>query len=327
MFVPLDFSRHPALSFYTLLTAQFVHGNAVHLIVSGQYVTQQYVWRNAPIGIDVSTLLLGNPFHALWGSVSRHMYGQLGIDLIESGAWLGVAPFLLAALALRGRWAHPIVRQWFLLGSIFLVWALGSHVHAAGHNTGLIVPEVLLRYVPIAANARMPGRAMVVVYLSLAVLAAMGIPQFGRRRRSCVQSGASLAFLQFLDRAVSDGRLSVPQLSVLRDRLSQALSLSCRGLGDGFGRSQLVDHRVLVCQSFRRPLVGGCHELPSNVPSARRPLIAAWLRLSGARWTWSSRPVRRTLPGNGWCWTIQFVMLQSTKLLNSCGTTSSVCCP
>ena len=160
--------------------------NALHVIVSGQYVTQQYYWRNAPIGFDVITLLLGNPFHPLWGSASRHIYAQLGIDLIESGAWLGVAPFLLAAVAVRGRWAHPVVRQWFILGSIFLVWALGSHVHAAGRNTGLIVPEVLLRYVPIAANARMPGRAMVVVYLALAMLKSRArLPANYRTARGC----------------------------------------------------------------------------------------------------------------------------------------------
>jgi hypothetical protein len=97
---------------------------------------------------------------------------SVGIDVIESGGWLGVAPMILSALAIRHHPTDSVVRQWLVLGGVFFVWALGSHVHAAGHNTGLIMPGALLRYVPIAANARMPGRAMVVVYPALAVLAA-----------------------------------------------------------------------------------------------------------------------------------------------------------
>jgi hypothetical protein len=263
--------------------------NAFHVIVSGQYVTQQYVWRNAPIGIDVITLLLGNPFHALWGSFSRHIYAQLGIDLIESGAWLGVAPCLLAAVAVRGRRAHPVVRQWFILGGIFFVWALGSHVHAAGHNSGLLGPEVLLRYVPIANNARMPGRAMIVVYLALAMLAAMSIPQFGRRWPALVCSAcAALVLADFWIAPFPTAPIECPAIyRVLHDRPeSGAVAELPLGLGDGFGALTPVDHRVLVCQTIHeRPLVGGVlARLPSNVLATYRadPLIAAWLRLSGA---------------------------------------------
>ena len=163
---PARAARGLALMFgIFLLGSAPVLQNGIRLLVSGLYVTQQYYWRNAPIGIDIVTLLLGNPFHSLWGGALQHVYARLGIDLIESGAWLGVAPVVLAALAVRRRLDDPVIRQWAVVGGVFFVWALGSHVHAAGQNTGLIMPEVLLRYVPIAANARMPGRAMVVVYL------------------------------------------------------------------------------------------------------------------------------------------------------------------
>ena len=68
---------------------------------------------------------------------------------------------------------------------------------------------------------------------------------------------------------------------------SQALSPSCRWeLGDGLGALTPFDGRVLVCQTIHgRPLVGGVlARLPSNVLATYRadPLIAAWLRLSGA---------------------------------------------
>jgi hypothetical protein len=290
----VDWSSARAATGVTVMFGVFLLGgapllqHAFHVIVSGQYVTQHYVWRNAPIGIDGLTLLLGNPFHAVWGDASRRIYAQFGIDLIESGAWLGVAPCLLTAVAVRRRWAHPVVRQWFLLGSIFLVWALGSHVHAAGHNTGLLAPEVILRYVPIAANARMPGRAMVVVYLALAMLAAMSISQFGRRPALVCSVCAALVLADFWIAPFPTVSIECPAIyQVLRDRPeSGAVAELPLGLGDGFGALTPVDHRVLVCQTIHeRPLVGGVlARLPSNVLISYRadPLIAAWLRLSGA---------------------------------------------
>jgi len=289
-----DWSSARAVTGLSVMFGVFLLGsapllwNALHVIVSGQYVTQRYVWRNAPIGIDVLTLLLGNPFHALWGDASRRIYAQFGINLIESGAWLGIAPCLLAAVAVRKRWAHPVVRQWFILGSMFLVWALGSHVHAAGHNTGLLMPEVLLRYAPIAANARMPGRAMVVVYLAVAMLAAMSIPQFARRPALVGSVCAVLVLADFWIAPFPTVSIECPAIyRVLRDRPeSGAVAELPLGLGDGFGAITPVDHRVLVCQTVHeRPLVGGVlARLSSTVLTNYRadPLIAAWLRLSGA---------------------------------------------
>ena len=172
---------------------------------------------------------------------------------------------------------------------MFLVWALGSHVHAAGHNTGLLMPEVLLRYVPIAANARMPGRAMVVVYLAVAVLAAMSIPRFGRRP-ALVCSGlcGRWCSADFWIAPFPTVSIECPAIyRVLRDRPeSGAVAELPLGLGDGFGAITPVDHRVLVCQTVHgRPLVGGVlARLSSTVLTNYRadPLIAAWLRLSGA---------------------------------------------
>jgi hypothetical protein len=272
-----------------LLCAAPLLMNGFRLLVAGQYVTQHYVWRNAPIGIDVITMFLGNPFHALWGGALRHVYTRLGIDLIESGAWIGIVPLALAVLAVRRRWADPVVRHWALLGSVFFVWALGSHVHAAGHNTGLIMPEVLLRYVPIAANARMPGRAMVFVYLALAVLAATSIAHAGWRRPGVVWLAlAALLLLDFWIAPFPIASVECPSIyRVLKDRPERgALAELPLALGDGFGELTPVDHHMFVCQTIHeRPLVGGVlARLPTNVLASYRadPLIATWLRLSGA---------------------------------------------
>ena len=87
----------------------------------------------------------------------------MGIDWIESIGWLGIVPVVLAIYALRRKWSERVVRQWALVGGVFFVWALGSHVHAGGYNTGLIMPATLVRYLPIVSNARMPGRTILVV--------------------------------------------------------------------------------------------------------------------------------------------------------------------
>jgi hypothetical protein len=218
------------------------------------------------------------------------VYAQLGIDLIESGAWLGVAPVLLAAVAVRGRRDHPVVRQWFILGGMFFVWALGSHVHAAGHNTGLLVPEVLLRYVPIAANARMPGRAMVVVYLALAMLAAMSIPRLGRRPALVCSACAVLVLADFWIAPFPTVSIECPAIyRVLRDRPeSGAVAELPLGLGDGLGALTPFDGRVLVCQTIHEhPLVGGVlARLPANVLATSRANLAR-------------RDARRSTDGHG----------------------------
>ena len=106
------------------------------LALHGDYVSQRYFWRSAPPGVDLASLLVGNPFHSLWGASLQHLYARWGINLIESGGgWLGVVPMVLAALSLGRRWSDEAVRQWAAVGAIFLVWAFGPHLAAFGQAT------------------------------------------------------------------------------------------------------------------------------------------------------------------------------------------------
>jgi hypothetical protein len=173
---------------------------------------------------------------------------------------------------------------------VFFVWTLGSHVHAAGYNIGLIGPEVLLRYVPIAANARMPGRAMVIVDLALAVLAATAVATLRRPRSALLVSGlAALVLADFWIAPFPLASIECPPIyRILRDRPERGgLAELPLGLGDAFGDVTPFDRRTLVCQAIHeRPIVGGfVTRLPPSVLAAYRadPLIATWLRLSGAR--------------------------------------------
>ncbi len=58
---------------------------------------------------------------------------------------------------------------------VFALWALGPFLTIAGVDMGLPLPQALARFVPLVENARMPGRAMVCVYLSLGVLMALRV--------------------------------------------------------------------------------------------------------------------------------------------------------
>jgi hypothetical protein len=275
-----------------LILAAPVVWHGARLLIDGEYVTQKYYWRSAPVGIDLLTLFIGNPFHGVWGESVRHLYERIGIDVIESGAWFGIVPVVLSMYAVRRSWRDPAVRQWTLVGAVFFVWALGSLVHAAGRNTAIIGPEFVLRYIPLAANARMPGRAMVMVYLALAMLAAIGAADWRTRlRRPALATSvvAALAFADFLVAPFPLAAVDCPAIyQTLRDRPERGILAELPlGIGDGFGPVSSIDPWMLPCQMIHeRPMLGGViSRLPRNVIARYNAdsLLAAWLRLSGAR--------------------------------------------
>jgi hypothetical protein len=281
--------------------------NGVELFLRGEYVTQQIFWRSAPKGIDLATLVLGNPFHPVWGDRVQSVYRTLGIDVMESTGWVGVAPIVLAAWALRRRAGHAsshgtrsdlsdrtvqvhlMVRQWAVIGLVFFVWALGPHFMVFGINTGMILPQALLHYVPIIANARIPGRAIVVAYLALALLGAITAAEWrrGSRHGLLILVLVSLVLAaDYLPAPFPLTALDRPEIyETLRDRREHgAVCELPLGIRDGFGEHGSFDDRVLFYQTIhRRPLVGGfVARLPRAVTAAYEddPLLAGLLRLS-----------------------------------------------
>jgi hypothetical protein len=260
------------------------------LALRGDYVSQRYFWRSAPPGVDLASLLLGNPFHSLWGPVIQHLYARWGINLIESGGgWLGVVPVLLAGWSLSQRWSDQAVRQWAAVGAIFLIWAFGSHLAAFGHATGMILPGAVLRWVPGVSNARMPGRAIVVVDLAVGVLGAVALAAWRARSRSpnvLLVGALLLTAIDLFPAPFPIVMLDHPSLyDALRDRPERgAVCELPLGARDGFGELSALDHRVLFYQTIHgRPIVGGfVARLPPSVLDAYRadPLISALLRLS-----------------------------------------------
>ena len=295
---------------FVLAAAPLVWKGAA-LLLRGAYVSPPLYWRSSSKGIDLATLVLGNPFHGFWGHDVQSLYARFGIEMIESTGWLGVAPLLLAGSVvrrlLRGDWrgtpASLVIRQWTIIGVVFFIWALGPHLMAFGVNTGMPLPQAFLRYVPIVSNARVPGRAIVVSYLALALLSAMAMAEWrrGTRRPLLILVVGSLAVMvDFLPAPFPLVSLDRPVIyQILRNRREPgAVCELPLGIRDGFGERGSFDDRVLFYQTIHRhPLVGGfVGRMPRAIAATYEsdPLLSALLRLSSRH---GPTHAMQTLPG------------------------------
>ncbi len=269
-----------------LLTPLLLH--ATRIWVEGRYVSQTYFWRSAPAGIDLATLALGSPYHALWGERVRRVYEALHVDAIERCGWIPVSAIILSAVAVAARRGDAVIRQWTLVAAAFITWALGPWLTVLGYQTPLILPATLVRFLPIVANARIPGRAMVVVYLALAMLAAVGLARLMSEpsRRRIAWGLVVLVVLECLPaRPPFDAPDMPSQYAALKS--GDAPGAVCElplGLRDGFGETGSFDSSVLLHQTMHeRPIVGGfLARLPPAVARAYQamPVIGTLLRLS-----------------------------------------------
>ena len=258
----------------------------LEVVRAGDYTSPRILWRSSPPGADILTLVLGHPRHALTGPYTTGAYAAADIDVIEQSLWLGFAPIVLL-LAWRRHWFGAAdARPWVVLGALFLVLSLGPFLRVAGRDSGIPMPHAAMRYLPVLSNARMPGRAVIVVQLAVAMLLAVG----WSRRRPATATSLGLLGLVLLD--------SLPGPSALyhlpaADRVDAALTASPgpgavvelpTGSRDGLGYTGDFDHRALVHQmAHGRPLVGGfvARLSPSiSVHYERDPVLRKFIELS-----------------------------------------------
>jgi len=242
---------------------------AWQLWTAGDYAAGARSLKSAPAGADLATLVMGPPFHGALGAHVRSVYQRFGIDPIESSAWLGVLPVALALWsALRFR-VDPAVRQWTAVAAVCFVWALGPFLTILGHNLGLVLPQALAQLLPLVNNARIPGRALIVVSLALAVLAGLGLHRSGAGRPAIVAAIAVMGCLELL--AAPIALAPVPHMGtavrwLARQPAGTVLPIPF-GVRDGFGERGRLDHGSLLLQ-FRhgQPLAGGfVARLPERV--------------------------------------------------------------
>lgn len=280
---------------FTLAASPLI-ARAVDVWQRGGYVELDKRWHSAPIGIDPLAMLFGNPFHPLYGAASRALYALASTARLEFVAWFGVVP-LVILIAWRRHWLAPgasgraDARLWIAIGAVFGVWAVGPYLRVAGIHTGLWLPASLVQYVPILSNARLPSRAIVMVYLSLAALIALAIAARARvtepgplGARMIAAIGALILF-DFAAQPIARYRIDRPvlfqQLAALPFGAVCVLPL---GLRDGIGETGRFEHRSLAHQlTHGKPILGGfVARLPKAVIErhAESPVIGSLLRLS-----------------------------------------------
>jgi hypothetical protein len=254
------------------------------VVAAGDYTTQRVLWRSSPPGADLLTLVLGHPRHVLTGNWTRSIYDWHGIDAMEQVLWIGLVPLLFLALTAREWHTTRGVRIWTLTAVVFGLIALGPFLRVGGIDTALPLPDAVLRYVPVFSNARIPGRAVVVVQLAIAVLLAHAL---ARRSRTTalllLLLVAAEAFPAPLPLQMLPSADSVDHI-LRRSPVVGAVAELPLGLRDGFTHEGALDHRALVHQGFhRRPLTGGF--VARLAPGVRKlygdtPILSSLVRLS-----------------------------------------------
>lgn len=269
-----------------LLTLPLI-GGAAALIARGDYVAPQQRWLSAPGGIELITLVTGNPLHALHGPMTTRLYERLQIGFIDQTGWIGLVPLIIGWSALGVGWqTDERSRRWWAVAAVFLIWSAGPFLHVGGQGTGIILPQFFMRFLPIVGNARIPGRGFVMVILAISVLCAI----FVSRRQWRPGAIALLVAVALVDALVVPYPLSpVPgggriESHIAGDMLPGSVLELPVGLQDGFAQLGSFDALALARQSHhQRPIVGGyVSRLPERIRAAylERPWMAAALTLS-----------------------------------------------
>ena len=242
---------------YAVLVSPLI-GGAVDLLRQGDYVTQNVQWRNSPPGIDLATVITGHPRHLVIGESVERVYSRLGIDSVEQTAYVGLTALALIMASLRRILVAAGARVWCLIALAFALLAMGPFIRAFGADTGLVLPDALLRYVPIVSNARMPGRAILVVQVALAVLVALALRSVSRRIQIVV---VTLLLVELIPAPIPLWSVPEPDsvdAELVTSQLEGAVIELPAGLRDGLGQQGLLDDRAFVHQMYHgRPLVGG----------------------------------------------------------------------
>ena len=254
------------------------------VLASGEYTTQRVLWRSSPPGADLLTLLTGHPTHLLTGEWTRSVYGGLGIDMMEQSLWIGLVPLVTVLVFARRWWSVSEVRMWALTAIVFGVLALGPFLRIAGYDLALPLPHAVLRYTPVVSNARIPGRAVVMVQLAVAVLLAYSLARRTPRTAALI---VALLVAETLPAPLPVHVLPPPDMldQLLRTSASRgAVAELPLGLRDGFLHEGQLDHRALVHQmAHGRPLVGGfVARLAPGIRTVYRqtPILDEMLRMS-----------------------------------------------
>ena len=118
---------------------------------------------------DVSGYVVFPPVHLL-GGLTEDIYSRLTGNPWEATVYLGLVNLVVMAwLCLCAKQKDSGLLTYVLSGmAVFCVFASGASLHVLGKST-IPMPDALLSELPFFANLRTPSRAIVFVYLFLAI--------------------------------------------------------------------------------------------------------------------------------------------------------------
>ena len=260
---------------------------AFELARQGGYSTAPQFWRSSPGGVDLITPFLGNPFHPLIGKLSTRAYAWASANRIEGIAWLGIVPFVVLVMFRGLPEDRAEGRIWWTVLAVAALWAAGPILTIAGADTGLFLPQILARFVPVVANARIPGRAMVLVYMAMGVLVAQRLADAqGWRRPVARWIVPALLLADYLNAPIPLSPLDRPaayeRLAEMHD--DGAICEVPFGIGDGlWGIGSQDRHPLYYATLHGHPLVGGfVGRFPTEYAERYlgTPLVGNLLRIS-----------------------------------------------
>jgi hypothetical protein len=161
----------PLLPFFIALRARMSDGGRFHAPI---------LWRSSPRGVDLLSLVSPNPNSALFRGWLRPWFERQPGGFSENVASLTLVGIASIAFVM---WRHRFrpSRVWLSLMAVFALLALGPFIHVAGVNTFIPGPWAFLRYVPLAASARMPARFAAPMMMALAIVFAESVAYIARR--------------------------------------------------------------------------------------------------------------------------------------------------
>lgn len=137
------------------------------------------------------------PTHLLAGWTGG-FFAKIAPNPWEGTVYLGLIDLgLIAWLAMRGWRRSDPVLVYVLCGmATFCVFASGDTLHAFGQDLSFLhLPDAILSKLPFFANVRTPSRAIVMVYLFLAIGVGHALSLLWERRGALARGAAALATL------------------------------------------------------------------------------------------------------------------------------------
>jgi hypothetical protein len=154
---------------------------------------------------DLVGFLVPSRYHPVFGSLVERFHFDYSVG---QHLYLGYSVLALSIAAIVAGWRRPVTDQpsllqsgqvrlvgfWVLSAFVFWLLTLGPTLRINGHDTGFPLPFALIAKLPFFKGNRYPSRYSVLLFLSLAMLVALGLATLFQRRETHAPATSRSAF-------------------------------------------------------------------------------------------------------------------------------------